>query len=315
MSLATFQYRGSVYDIQCQENELISNIIPIFCNKAQIDRKNLCFLCNGSRLNEQLPLSQIPLNNNETKRIILVVDIIEDNPIEECIKKSDNIICPECKESIIISIKDYKISLSQCKKGHKIKNLSLSKFKESQNIDISKILCGLCKKSKAEIEQNQLFLCNTCNLNLCPLCKSIHDINHNIINYDDKPYICPKDGVIYGFYCMDCKKNVCSSCEEDHIDQGHNTIPFSLLNRNKNKFAVDYYQLENYITNFKNIVNDLVSKLNKVIENINIYYEIVTKVMNSIQRKKKNYEEILSINELDIIKITKDMNNIFYEKY
>ena len=39
---------------------------------------------------------------------------------------------------------------------------------------------------------NEFYICKTCNKNICPLCKSNHDKNHKIINYDDKDYICEK---------------------------------------------------------------------------------------------------------------------------
>ena len=31
-----------------------------------------------------------------------------------------------------------------------------------------------------------MFICNKCNKNLCPLCKSNHNNKHKIINYNDK---------------------------------------------------------------------------------------------------------------------------------
>ena len=140
MSYVIFRYQNSDLTIQCEETELFSNIIQKFCTKTQIDKNKLTFVCNGNKVNEELPLSQFPLNENETTRIVLALDIVEENN-EECMKKSDNIICPQCKESIVISVKDYKVSLFQCKNGHKIENLSLSKFNETQNIDISQIFC------------------------------------------------------------------------------------------------------------------------------------------------------------------------------
>ena len=41
---------------------------------------------------------------------ILVFDKNENNNKEEKIIKSKEVICPECKENILISIKDYKIN-------------------------------------------------------------------------------------------------------------------------------------------------------------------------------------------------------------
>ena len=311
MSYVIFRYQNSDLTIQCEETELFSNIIQKFCTKTQIDKNKLTFVCNGNQVNEELPLSQFPLNENETTRIVLALDIVEENN-EECMKKSDNIICPQCKESIVISVKDYKVSLFQCKNGHKIENLSLSKFNETQNIDISQIFCGVCGKSKAEISQNKMFICNYCKLNLCLICNEKHDKSHNIIKYEDKDYICQKDGEGFNLYCKDCKKNICSSCEYEHID--HDTITFGRLMKNKNEFALEYYKLEADIFKFKNTINDIISKLNKLIEYINIYYEINTKIFNSIRRKYRNSEELLSINEINNNRIIVDLNYIINEK-
>ena len=44
-------------------------------------------------------------------------------------------------------------------------------------------------KNKDNIHNNEFYICNTCNLNICPLCKIKHDKNHTIIYYDDKNYI------------------------------------------------------------------------------------------------------------------------------
>ena len=46
-----------------------------------------------------------------------------------------------------MKIKDYKISLFECKNGHKIDNLSFDEFEKTQNIDLSKIICNICKKN------------------------------------------------------------------------------------------------------------------------------------------------------------------------
>ena len=107
--------------------------------------------------------------------------------------KSKDIICPICKEICIYDIKDYKIKLYGCKKGHIINNIKLDEFNNKQNIDISQIKCDKCKnKSKANTFNNEFYLCNECKMNLCPLCISIHDKRHTIINYDNKNYLCNK---------------------------------------------------------------------------------------------------------------------------
>ena len=66
----------------------------------------------------------------------------------------------------------------------------MNEYENIQKIDISKIICNKCKeKSKDNTYNNEFYYCCSCEMNICPLCKSIHDKNHNIINYDDKRYM------------------------------------------------------------------------------------------------------------------------------
>ena len=71
----------------------------------------------------------------------------------------------------------------ECKNGHKMENILLNEFEETQNIDLSHIKCDICKKNNKSISYNNIFYkCLTCNNNICPLCKSNHDKEHKIIN-------------------------------------------------------------------------------------------------------------------------------------
>ena len=108
-----------------------------------------------------------------------------------------------------MKIKDYKIELYDCKNNHKIDNILLEEYENTQKIDISKIKCNICKDNKSESYNNIFYICNSCKINICPLCKSKHDKNHNIINYDQKEYICEIHNENYVKYCDTCKNNIC----------------------------------------------------------------------------------------------------------
>ena len=56
-----------------------------------------------------------------------------------------------------------------------------------------------------------MYICNTCNMNLCPSCKSQHDNNHKIIDYYDKYYICSKHNEKFNYFCETCKKHACEN--------------------------------------------------------------------------------------------------------
>ena len=73
---------------------------------------------------------------------------------------SKQIICPECKENIRISIDDFKIRLYDCINSHNINNISIDEYEETQKINLTKIICDNCKKiNKANSYQNLFYRC------------------------------------------------------------------------------------------------------------------------------------------------------------
>ena len=200
---AIFIYEGQQIIIQCNLEDKMKDIINKFKSKIKEEDNNLYYIYNGNKINEELKFSQI-INNKEEKIINILVYKNENG--KEII--SNKIICPECKENILINIKNYKINLYQCKNGHKIENILLNEYENTQKIDLSKIICNECHKS-SQNNIEEFYICNECKFNLCPLCKFNHDKNHNIINYNDKNCICTKHNEKYIKYCKECKKNLC----------------------------------------------------------------------------------------------------------
>jgi len=193
-----FNYKGIETVIQSKIDEIMEEVIKQY--KLKIEINNEFYIYNGNKINKENKLQEI-INNDDkinNKMIILVYtinEIKEKNMIE--IKE---IICPECNENVRINIKDYKIEM-KCNNNHN-NIILLNEYKNK--IDISKIKCNKCNKNKNEIYNNELYICLNCNINLCPLCKLNHDKNHDIINYDNKNYICNKYNGNYIKYC--CNK-------------------------------------------------------------------------------------------------------------
>ena len=161
-----FIYEGQEISIQCNEEDKMKDIINKFKRKIKEGDNNLSFIYNENKIIN---------DKNENKINILVKN---DKNEKEII--SNEIICPECKENILINIKDYTIDLYECKNGHQIENILLNEFENLQKIDISKNQCNKCYKNNININE-ELYICNECNINLCQLCKYKHDKNHNII--------------------------------------------------------------------------------------------------------------------------------------
>ena len=289
-------YNGNDVAIPYQENELLSSIIDKFCQKESLDRNSLVFMYKGSVLNEQTSNS-IRLGNGNNGKIL-----VYDNQTEiisgPCMKKSNSIICPECKENAIITIKDFQISFYQCKNGHKIDNVIFSKFNDTQKEDISKIFCGRCNRNMSNITNNKMYICFECQINLCILCKNIHDTSHVIKEYEQKNFICPNDRENFTAYCKTCKQNLCTSCESEH--NSHDYIKFSSLLVNKKDLKRKNEDLKKDIDNLKNVVNNIKSKLDKVVENLDSYYDINKTLTNHSINNYRNYEELVTLNEINI---------------
>ena len=169
------------------------------------------------------------------------------------------------RESIFMTIKDYKINLFDCKTKHKINNLLLNEFEKTQIIDLSKIKCNNCNKTKDNTYNNLFYRCLECGINICPLCKIIHDKSHKIINYDEKDYICIEHNERYKYYCPQCKVNICQYCESKH--KNHNISNLNPYNKNQllnelNKFEKD---IDNLNKNISEIIDKFLDFKNHII--------------------------------------------------
>ena len=216
MAEVEFIYNGVKTTIQCKPDDKMKLICQKFKDKAKIDQNNIFYFYDGKvGINEELTFEET-LNAEDKKRNKMNILVYESEfeVKEKDIIKSKNIICPECKENIKMDIIDYKINIYECKNGHKMENILLNEFEETQRIDRANIICNICNKNNKSISFNNIFyFCLTCRNNICPLCKTNHDNTHKIINYDDKYYICDKHNDYYISYCEKCKINLCTLCE------------------------------------------------------------------------------------------------------
>ena len=310
-----FDYKQIKTVIQANLNDSFRTIINNYINKTHLDLANICFIANGKNINENEIINNI-MNKSEKlnkKKLILVHsknNII--NNVNNYIIQSNDIICPTCKEICKFDINNYKIKLYGCKNGHIIDNIKLDEFKNKQNLDISKIKCGNCKdKSKSDTFNNEFFICHKCNMNLCPLCKSIHDKTHSIINYDNKNYICNKHNELYMKYCEDCKIDLCFSCINEH--KNHKQIPYedNLLDIKKLREKMD--NLNTTINKFKANLEEIINKFKKLQENLDLYYNINNNIINNYEKnKKRNYNLLVNLNNINK-NIDSEISKLLYE--
>lgn len=214
MAEILINFQGNETRIQCQTNEKLKDIFTKFANKIGKDINLIDFLYESTKINDELTFLQVA-NQRDLKINKMNITAYENN---QNIVKSKEIICPECGENIRINLKDYKISLYECKNNHKIDNMLFNDFANSQKIDYSKILCSACKKDKNILYNKKFYKCNSCGIILCKKCKKKHNENHNIINYDKKNYKCEVHNERYSSYCKTCNKNLCILCEKPLIN-------------------------------------------------------------------------------------------------
>ena len=192
--------------------------------------------------------------------------------------KLNEIIYCKCVEKLRIIIENYKIKLFGCKNKHEINNISFEEYEKIENIDESKIKCDKCKiNNKGNTFENIFYKCNTCRMNICPLCKLNHDKSHNIINYDLKNYICDIHNEKYISYCKNCNKNICIYCSNEHNNHEVNLYKIE----NKDNKIKELEELRSKIDNLNEDIKEIINKLNIVMKNIEIYSNICKNYINN----------------------------------
>ena len=271
-----FIYKGRLINVQCNEEEKLKNIYTRICSKIELDINKVYFIYNGSLLNEEFTIESVINKFDKSRKMMnIIVDLkYGQNDNKKNLAKAELIICPQCKEPAKIFIKDYSITIFGCKNNHSINNILLDQFEETQKIDESKIKCDICKINNKEKSFNkQFYICLKCELNLCSLCKDIHDKSHYIIDYNNKNYICPQHGDNYSSFCQTCNKNLCIECESSHSN--HNIIYFGKILPNKDNLNSILNELKNNIEKFKSDITNIIDRMNYVKNNVDNYYKLV----------------------------------------
>ena len=217
-----FNYNQRITSIYNELDHQFKTAIRKYIQKTSIEEDSLYFVHNGKKIDNienkiEDIMSEIDIKNK--KMPVLVYKCIEENK-KEVIIKSKDIICPQCQEPCRIKMKDYKIKLYECINDHITNNIDIIEFEDTQNINISNIICDVCKNNnKGNCQNNEFYYCITCKKNICLLCIQNHSFNHHFIRYDEKNYMCILHNEKISKYCKHCKKNICFFC---YSSQEHN---------------------------------------------------------------------------------------------
>jgi hypothetical protein len=254
-------------------------------NKNEIKDKNNSFKNdNISSKNEQ------KIDKNEIKNEIKNEN--DNNIIKD-------IICPICKENCLLCFNSFKINFYDCKNNHKTNNILLNKYEHLQQIDMSKIICDICKSNNiSNTVNNEFYICNTCNKKICPLCKSEHDKEHKIINYKDKNYFCNKHNEIFIKYCKTCKEDICKECESNHNE--HYIVDLKGMSVDKNDLLKIMDELKNVIDRFKYRINNIKEIFDKMLNILDNYYKINNDIIINYDMNKKYYNKLMNLFSIKI---------------
>ena len=180
----------------------------------------------------------------------------------------------------------------KCENKHEGKVLLENFIEESKKNSIFKIKCNKCQK---EPDNKKKFdFCPKCNILLCIDCSSSHDIEkeHKTISLFGYDGCCFKHCNSFCYYCTVCAQNLCIYCLDEHKE--HKNLNLFELN----KKCCAYVDQE----------------INKCIEQIgeikNMKNEIIKKIDDFIELKKKEIQLLLDVNET--FKFENKFNNLNY---
>ena len=304
-------------NVQVTLDELFSSAFTKYYVKSRIEPNSVIFMTRAAEIPGDKKISDI-INEEEKKTkkmIISVFRLYYNNKNDKAIVDSKQIICPKCSEHCRINIEDYIVKLYDCKNNHSTK-IRLDEFKQTQKIDLSKIQCDVCKnKNMANTYNNDFYICLNCKFNLCVLCKETHNKKHNIINYEQKHYICPKHHDTYFKYCKNCKLNICMLCKHEH--SYHMIESFETIISNPDNKRNELDKIKKEIDIFNNNVKKIIKGLNQLKDNLEVYYKIFDNIFENYNIKNKNYQVLLNINQInttnnlykELCDINKNINN------
>ena len=101
-----FEHKGSKISLQGKREDRMKEIIEKLKMKIDIEIDKIYLLYNGQKINVEMKIEDI-MNNadkNKNEMNIIVYDI-NNTIINENIKQSEDIICPECKKNTLIKIR------------------------------------------------------------------------------------------------------------------------------------------------------------------------------------------------------------------
>ena len=304
MHTIEFEYNTKITKIGVYSQDSLQSAVNKFIEKENLDSKLLEFSFNNKEINLDEKVEKLinDLNDDDQNILIQVKLKNNDNNINQ--KEIYEIKCPKCSEPCRIKIENYLIKLYQCKNGHRIENIELDEFTKIQN----QILMRKCKVCNQDKPIQELYRCINCKIDLCKDCKTDHGKNHEILDYNQKKFICESHKNPYSNYCFTCKLNICLNCLEEHYN--HVIITFSEITPNIDDIKTKMNSFKNSINLLDEHIKELMNYLYKIMDNMKIYYNIYENILNNYDSQNKNYEILKNLNEINDDNIVEEINHI-----
>ena len=315
-----FNYHEYIREAECDYDETLRSICKRYTKKVLLDINSLHFLYLGKEINLDLNFSQIASEFDKIRKIIEIV-VVDRNIGELNMIKSSEIICPECYSSALLEIEEFGIKIFDCRNGHNAGRFLLDEIEESQMIDLTQIKCESCRiYSRGYTYNKEFYRCNTCKINLCPICEMKHDKKHRVIHYERRNYVCESHSRSYHSFCKTCKKNMCVLCEKDH--ENHQIVYLhKMIKRDEKELKDTLKKIKDELNIFVRDIKMIINKLNLIKENMKSFYELYYNIIYTYDEKRVNYEILKNLDEVrnnqDIFELLKDINQEkdIYEKF
>ena len=147
--------------IHARLEELFQAVINKFIQKSSIAPNSVYYIVNGMPVDPQKTVERHMNNlNKQNKKILVLVNSIGPNSQtkEDVMVQSKDIICPQCKEPCRFTVENCKIKLFECINNHTINNIKFTNFAKTQEINISEIICSICKfKNRGNSVNHEFF--------------------------------------------------------------------------------------------------------------------------------------------------------------
>ena len=183
--------------------------------------------------------------------------------------------------NIIKEDMEYGEILTDEDKKNNIMNLIV--YENNKQISVNENMIKSKEVICPECQENILIEIEDYKINLSK-CKNGHEIkNISLEDYEKTQYInklkinnnnykCIKHKKDYSKYCKDCNLNICFKCVKEHKE--HNIINFEDLDLDESA-EKNMNELKENIDKFNNYIKVIIEKLNKVLNNMKLYYNIL----------------------------------------